>query len=247
MTATACPAERSGTPPAGGARQARGSAKVFLLCLPTDSSDPYGTSGHLGFSADWSLVQHQSTSWVALAVPAPRTVPNEVRELRDRIIGVTGLSRQEIARSIGVDRRSLSGYVSGEIRPTDDRLRLLRELADIAEWSAERFGDHARELLRGTSHGRPILDLIGEPGGDIRRTLAAIAHASGFGRSPTIRIEARPARPSLHRHALSVWSGDSSLPERGGTPRAGTVYEQDLSTAPQAPEPRVRPRRRRIR
>jgi transcriptional regulator with XRE-family HTH domain len=185
-------------------------------------------------------------AWVAWRAPTPQTVAEEVRELRDRIVGCTGLSRQEIARAIGVNRRSLSGYVSGEIRPTDDRIRALRELAEIAEWSVARFGEHARELLRGGLSGRRLVDLTGEQGMTIRRTLEADAHTRLVAGSPAIRIKARPTRPSLHVHALSVWAEESRLPERGGTPREISTYEQDLRAAPRAPDPQDRPRRRQI-
>lgn len=246
MTTTTYPVVEHGTTHGGSARGSSRKAEVFLVCLSTYFSEPYGTSGHLGFSADWSLVQPPSTSWVAWRAPTPRTVAEEVRELRDRVIRCTGLSRQEIARAIGVDRRSLSGYVSGEIRPTDDRIRSLRDLAEIAEWSVDRFGDYARELLRGGPSGRSLLDLTSDQGMAIRRTLEADANTRRGAGSPTIRIKARPTRPSLHVRALSVWAEESRLPERGGTPRETSTYEQDLRAAPRAPDQRERPRRRQI-
>ena len=246
MTTTTYPVVEHGTSCGRSARGSSRKAEVFLVYLSTHFSEPYGTSGHLGFSTDWSLVQPPSTSWVAWHVRTPRTVSEEVRELRDRIISYTGLSRQEIARAIGVDRRSLSGYVSGEIRPTDDRIRSLRDLAEIAEWSVARFGEHSRELLRGGSSGRSLLDLTSDQGMAIRRTLEADAHTRRGAGSPAIRIKARPTRPSLHVHALSVWAEESRLPERGGTPREISTYEQDLRDAPRAPDPQERPRRRQI-
>ena len=246
MTTTTYPAVESETTYGDAARGTRSKEEVILLYLSTYFSEPYGTNGHLGFSANWSLVQHPCTSWVTGSVPTPRTIAGEVRELRDRIIRSTGLSRQEIARAIGVDRRSLSGYVSGEIRPADDRLRSLRELAEIAEWSVDRFGEHARELLRGTSSTRPPLDVIGDRGQDVRRVLEAGARTLRAAQPSTVSIEPRLTRLPLHAHALSVWAEESSLPARGGTPREPTTYEQDLSTAPQAPDPQERPRRRKI-
>lgn len=246
MTTSTYPAVKVETAYGDSVSGNRRKAEVFLVYLSNYFSEPYGTSGHLGFSADWSLVQHLSTSWVVGGVPTPRTVAEEVRELRDRIISTTGLSKQEIARAIGVDRRSLSGYVSGEIRPTDDRIRSLRDFAEIAEWSVDRFGEHARELLRGRSSGRPLLDLFREEGVDIRRVLEASGHARRGSRASTIRIKDRPTRPSLHIHAQSVWAEESRLPEPGGTPRETATYEQDLGAAPHVPDPQERPRRRQI-
>ncbi len=246
MTTSTYPAAKDETACGESVSGNRRKAEVFLVYLSTYRSEPYGTSGHLGFSAEWSLIQHLSTSWVVGGAPTPRIVAEEVRELRDRIIGTTGLSRQEVARAIGVDRRSLSGYVSGEIRPTDDRIQSLRDFAEIAEWSVDRFGEHARELLRGGSSGRPLLDLFREQGVDIRRTLEASGHARRGARASTIKIEDRPTRPSLHIHAQSVWAEESRLPEPGGTPRETSTYEQDLGAAPQVPDPQGRPRRRQI-
>ena len=246
MTTTTYPAGESEATHGGAAPWTRSKEEVTLLHLSTHSSEPYGTNDHIGFLANWSLVQPSNTSWIAAAVPAPRTIADEVRELRDLIIGSTGLSRQEIARAIGVDRRSLSGYVSGEIRPTEDRLRSLREFAKIAEWTVDRFGGQARELLRGTATTTPPLDLIGEQGMALRPLLEAGARSLLATGPPSVSIESRTTRPPLYEHALSVWAEDSDPPTRVGTPRDPAVYEQDLSTAPQLPDAEERPRRRRI-
>src|SRR5207237_5048237 len=70
----------------------------------------------------------------------------EVRALRDRITA-HGLSRQDVARAAGVDRRSLSGWAKGDIRPGAERLEVLRTLSALANAiDAERPG-RARELL----------------------------------------------------------------------------------------------------
>ena len=228
------------------AHRTRGGAATVLLSPCQYTEEPYGTSNHLGFSVNCSMVQCLITSWVTAAAPVRRTIAEEVRELRDSIIARTGLSRQEIARAIGVDRRSLSGYVSGEIRPTEDRLRSLRELAEISEWAVDRFGDYARELLRGAAFAKPPLVLIGERETDVRQVLEAGARALRESHSPTITVESRPTRPPLHHHALSVWAQESSLPERGGAPREGAVYEQDLARAPQSLDSQPIPRRRQI-
>lgn len=59
-----------------------------------------------------------------------RARDDEVRELRAEIQRGGGLSRQQIAQLVGVDRRSLSAWASGETAPSSvhlDRLRTLRE------------------------------------------------------------------------------------------------------------------------
>lgn len=247
MTTTTYPAAQIPSAAFGSvAHRNRGDAVVILFTSVTPLSEPYGTNDHLGFSIDWPLEHRPSTSWVISAAPASRKTADEVRELRDRITHSTGLSRQEIARAIGVDRRSLSGYVSGEIRPTEDRLRSLREFGEIAEWAVDRFGDYARELLRGASSGDPPLDLVRELGYDVRPVLETGARSLLATQPPAIRTTSRSTRPPLHTHALSVWTHESVLPTRGGTPRDPETYDQDLSAAPRAHDQQARPRRRQI-
>ena len=228
------------------AHRSRGGAAIVLLSPCQYTEEPYGTSNHLGFSVNCPMVRSPITSWVTAPAPTLPTISEEVRQLRDHVIELTGLTRQEIARAIGVDRRSLSGYVTGEIRPTEDRLRSLRELAEIAEWAVDRYGDYARELLRSAAFAKPPLVLIGERETDVRQVLEAGARALRASHSPTITVESRPARPPLHHHALSVWAQESRLPERGGVPRESAVYEQDLARAPKSLDAQPIPRRRQI-
>ena len=246
MTTTTSPGVRHATAYGNPADTIGSAGGVTLICLSTHIGEPYGTSDHLGFSIDWSVVRCPLTSWPPSTALARRAIADEVRQLRDHVVALTRLSRQEIARAIGVDRRSLSGYVSGQIKPTEARLRLLRELAEIAEWSADRFGEYAPELLRGTTAAQSPLDLIAEREPHVRQMLEDNARALPPSTAPAITVESRTTRPPLHLHALEIWSQESSLPEPSPTPRAGTVYEQDLSRAPQPPSPRPRPRRRRI-
>jgi transcriptional regulator with XRE-family HTH domain len=58
--------------------------------------------------------------------------PEEIRKLRRDIQRATGLSRQEIARLVGVDRRSLSAWASGETPPSELNMERLHSLADLA-------------------------------------------------------------------------------------------------------------------
>lgn len=60
-----------------------------------------------------------------------RTGADQICELRDEIQRRGGLSRSEIAQLIGVDRRSLSGWASGETSPSAVNLERLRTLAKV--------------------------------------------------------------------------------------------------------------------
>ena len=228
------------------ARGATGSSDVVLLWLFSHLAEPYGTSDHQGFSANWPMVHSSITSWVTATTPSLPTIADEVRELRDSIVDLAGLTRQEIARSIGVDRRSLSGYVTGEIRPTDERLRMLRELAEVAEWTANRFGERAREVLRGMYSDASPLDLIATGQPATRESLDAIARVLRPASPQLLAVKRRTSHPPLHIHALAVWGDETNQPERANTVRDESVYEQDPSEAAHPPEPPPRPRRKQI-
>ena len=228
------------------ARWTTGGPDVVLVSPYPHLADPYGTSDHLGFSVDRPVVHSPITSWVTTMTPALPTIAEEVRALRDSIVDLAGLTRQEIARSIGVDRRSLSGYVTGEIRPTDERLHMLRELAEVAKWTADRFGERARELLRGTNSESSPLNLIATRHVDTRESIKTIAAALRPASPQFLAVGRRTNLPPLHAHALGVWGKDTNQPERARTVRDESVYEQDPSEAAHPPEPPPRPRRKHI-
>ena len=228
------------------AHRSRGGAAIVLLSPCQYTEEPYGTSNHLGFSVNCPIVRSPITSWVTAPAPTLPTISEEVRQLRDHVIELTGLTRQEIARAIGVDRRSLSGYVTGEIRPTDERLRVLRELSDTAAWTAERFGERARELLRGTDSGASPLDLIGIGQPNIRNLLEAMAEDLLPPSPQILTVRRRTTSPPLHLHALAVSDENTNQPQRARTVRDESVYEQDPSKADHQSEPPPRPRRKNI-
>ncbi len=223
-------------------------SKFTLLAPILFNEDAFGTSDHIGFAAschvtpDLASPTRFPTGRTMLRAPAA-----EVERLRDRIVSRSGLTRQEIARAIGVDRRSLSGFVAGEIRPTEERLRALRVLADTADWSANEFGEYAREVLRGPDPDSSPLLLIAKGATDLRRELLAAAERAGV--IAQIRIEARvreTEKEPLYLKATSAWHGKGNLPTRAGEPRPDADYEQDLSKAVSAAAPPAKPRRKGI-
>ena len=206
-----------------------------------------GTSHRIGIPARYRIVNNaEATSWVVTRRSVDRTISAVVKQLRDRISAQTRLTRQEIARSIGVDRRSLSGFVSGEIRPTPERLEMLRTLAATADWAASQFGEHAREVLRGESPDTSPLRLIAEGRTDIRHALHAAATRTGLVETTGLRIRQRESREPLHRTAAAVWADQQDTPIGRGLARDRSVYEQDLSKAVPANRMPDRPRRKRL-
>jgi transcriptional regulator with XRE-family HTH domain len=221
--------------------------EVTLLVPTLSESDAFGTSDHIGFSIRCRIAPDvEKTSWVVTAHVIAQAISSEVERLRDQISSLTGLTRQEIARAIGVDRRSLSGFVTGEIRPTEGRIAALRTLAETVDWSALQFGEHAREVLRGQNPDSSPLNLIAEGRTDIRRELKAAAQQAGLVIATPVSMHQRQTREPLYVKALAEWTDKGSLPTRAGVPRDDAEYEQDLSKAATALSPETRPRRRKI-
>lgn len=224
-------------------------ANEFTLLAPVlFDEDAFGTSDHIGFAARCRVMSDPATpTRFPTARTMLRTLAAEVERLRDRITSRSRLTRQEIARAIGVDRRSLSGFVKGEIRPTEERLRALRVLADTADWSANAFGEYAREVLRGTDPDSSPLLLIATGETDLRPELLAAAERAGVVAQTRIETHVRETKKEpLYLKASGAWAGKETLPTRTGVPRSDADYEQDLSKAVSAATLPARPRRKGI-
>ena len=206
-----------------------------------------GTSHRLGLSARYRIVKYtETTSWVITGQAVAKTFSTVVQQLRDHISEQTRLTRQEIARAIGVDRRSLSGFVSGEIRPTPERIVMLQTLATTAEWAASQFGEHAREVLRGDSPDTSPLRLIAEGRTDIRKDLNVVAARTGLVETAGLKMRQRESREPLYITAAVVWATQRGVPIDRGRARDQTVYEQDLSKAMLTKRSPSRPRRQHL-
>ena len=205
----------------------------------------FGTTDHFGVpDAHRFVAPVAATAWVAHGTALAPSVAAEVKRLRDHVAQTIGLSRGEIARAIGVDRRSLSGYVAGEIRPTEPRLEALRLLAETASWAAAEFGGRAPELLGSSGERVTLLNQMAEGRTDIRRTIRAAAARIGLAGGSIVTTRARRTKPPLYLAAAAKWHSDARQPERRGVLREAAVYEQDLSQAHEGIAPAERPRRR---
>lgn len=104
-----------------------------VLPVPIDDQAS-ATRDRVGPAADQQLVGVPLTSVGFLKPetqgPASATA-RIVRGLRDEIRRATGLTRQDMAAIIGVDRRSLTGWANGSIDPLDENLNRLRRLARL--------------------------------------------------------------------------------------------------------------------
>jgi DNA-binding transcriptional regulator YiaG len=224
-----------------------------LIVAPIEPFSWSGTSAHICVIAasPWvsetrtQILGADRTSWPATFNEPSASKSEEVERLRDEISNSCGLSRQDIARAMGVDRRSLSGFVSGEIQPTPERLALLRVLADVATWTAERFGKRAREVLTADGEQGCPLDLVAAGLTDLHGAVEAAAHAAGVIARAPVTIRHRKHGEPLYLRAREVWIGRADLPTRAGVLRDPDVYEQDLAEAAATSDTRGRARRRR--
>lgn len=168
-------------------------------------------------------------------------VAEEMRSLRDRISS-RGLTRQDIARAIGVDRRSLSGWVRGEIRPTEDRVDKLRLLARlVTDIDAERPG-RARWLLLNERQGQPLLDRVGSAGPAILATWRS-AVPNDYTTRVNVRTEGGE-HPLWERAAEALATGALPAPSNTRTIRRPETYEMDLGEATEFDEQAPRSRRK---
>jgi len=221
---------------------------VVTLLPPTVWSAAWsGTSDHVGMVASFVVVNSGQTSWsLPYESPSP-TAAEEVARLRDRIIDAAGLSKQDIARGIGVDRRSLSGFVTGEIRPSELRVRALHVLAESAEWAAARYGVRAKDVLREDTGGGVPLDLIATGRSTVVDEMERSAEVLGLVRRGAVTVRRRTSnREPLYLKARETWSNRLDKPTPGGQVRDAADYEQDLSNAVQSGPQSARPRRKRI-
>ncbi|MHB8340132.1 MAG: helix-turn-helix domain-containing protein [Mycobacteriales bacterium] len=180
-------------------------------------------------------------------IAVPRSSSEEVRRFRDEISRRTRLTRQQIARAIGVDRRSLTSWVNGSSVPGPDRLERLRFLAALVREIDALKPGRATEVALARRRDGDLLDLVA----DGRFAQAQNWQSSEPG-EPSVRVAPRraaPRKPPLHEAALAAFrNGKLSVPARAQTVREAGEYGQDLEEAEAlCPDESPRPRRGRYR
>src|SRR6478735_2354990 len=123
-----------------------------------------GPEGTTGSVASWGRQFWQSyvttTETGVMYIAVSRPVREEVERLRDEIARRTRLTRQQIARGVGVDRRSLSAWVKGEATPTIDKLERLQLLAEVVRDIDTTEPARSTEILLSRRGGEDLLDHI---------------------------------------------------------------------------------------
>ena len=213
-----------------------GSSTTMRLGLPLAVHDPDDvvlaaermTAGAVSWSNQFWRIDVSSTETGIIYASTPRPVRQEVQKLRDEIARCTRLTREQIARALSVDRRSLSGWVKGESTPSADKLGRLQLLADVVrDIDASKFGG-VTEILLSRTGGHDLLDHIAS---------GRLAHARDWrtwlGATLSVTIVHRQSvkRP-LHQNALDAYlRGELRLLGRAATIRPESDYEQDLARA----------------
>lgn len=213
--------------PTSSSRRAQGPGEIELV---------HGLLAGAVFGTNAGVSLHETLRFRVFGlttVPAaePHDTPvaaDEVQRLRDDICR-RGLTRQDVARGIGVDRRSLSGYASGEINPQPERMQALRILARVTrEIEAERPA-RVRELLLAPRGGDTLLDAIAA-----ERYAVAAAWRTWVARlEASVEVQPRlmQGEPVWSAAARALTEGRLTAPARAATVRPAEVYAMDTSEA----------------
>lgn len=160
------------------------------------------------------------------AQPRSRTVAEEVRHHRDSI-AAAGVTRQQLAQLLGVDRRSVSGWVSGDARPGPERLAALRAVAAVICRIHVEMPGRVPEVLALRRGASTLLDA----------TTAGLAKLeswrSWLGRAETTpSVAPRPGagEPLWAAAARALGEGRLATPPRRPVIRKPDVYETDPNT-----------------
>lgn len=206
----------------------------------------FGTNSGIAVAVRWA--NQNQFELITTTPPVRRTVAlfgiaDEVRELRDAICSY-GLTRQDVARALGVDRRSLSAWVSGEMRPAPERLRVLHTLARLVDTIASERPGRVRDVLLARRGGTAVIDRVATEGARVLETWRAATRPEA-----TVSLRSTAARsqePIWAAAARAAAEGRLRPPTWERTVRPAATYEMDLDEArafgePQ-PEPEVRRR-----
>ena len=175
----------------------------------------------------WQTYISSTESGITYA-STPRPVREEVQRLRDEIARRTRLTREQIARAAGVDRRSMSAWVKGDATPSVDKLERLQVLAEVVRDIDATEPGRSTEVLLSRSAGHDLLDHIAAG-----RLTYAHAWQSLQGTAPSVTVvHRRSSKRPLHQNALEAYlKGELRPLGRAATIRPDSDYEQDLSRA----------------
>lgn len=157
-----------------------------------------------------------------------RPIREEVQRLRDEIARRTRLTREQIARAAGVNRRSVSAWVKGDATPSVEKLKRLQILADVVRDIDATEPGRSTEVLLSRSGGLDLLDHIAAGRLTYARAWQSLQEAA-----PSVTVtHRRSTKRPLHQNALDAYlKGELQPFGRATTIRPESDYEQDLSAA----------------
>lgn len=181
----------------------------------------FGTNAGVAMRLLQSDVFGVTTVAVIAAKPTMGGIADEVHTLRDAICAA-GVSRQTLARLLGVDRRSLSGWARGEIRPGPERIAALRALARVVGDIDAAYPGRVSEVFATARGTFTLLDAVAEG-----RTRAELWRAwmAGAAASVTVTSRARENEPMWAAAARAIAEGRIAVPAWERTVRPESTYE----------------------
>lgn len=189
-----------------------------------------GTGPALGFPRD-DVYSALSTTQTGFSVSRAGTdsPADEIRALQDEIRARARLTREQIARSVGVDRRSLSAWASGATPPSPRRLEALRFLAQLVRDVDLRQPGRAHELLLAVHPGnRDALSAIADGRFDVAERMVTFAS----GRQAVAVTPTGQRRAVLWTAAAAaLLAGRLDRPGRSSVVRDSDTYEMDPAEA----------------
>lgn len=228
----------------------RRTPRVVEIAIPFMLQEAFGSSASADIPLGWGVHSYVETTSAPLGRPA--SAREEVRQLRETARRLGRLTNQQIARGLGVDRRSLSGWISGEIRPAPERLEALRFLAGLIR-DLHRSLDPAqvRDALLARHDDRDALTALAE--GQFDEAAKLVRTTDGDSRAAVVVTRRQRHRdgPPLYAAALEAHlAGKLDRPSRPRTLHPSSefesVYEIDPADARLFAEPKRQGPRRRL-
>lgn len=202
-----------------------------------------GTNGGVAMRSLRGDVFGITTIPVGRSEALAQAVAAEVRQLREQA-RAAGVRQHVLAQLLGVDRRSLSGWASGQIRPGAGRLAQLRSVARVInEIHVEHHG-RAAEVLAARRGSTTLLDAV------VSGTVRLDTWRAWFARSSahvTVANRRSDGDPIWAAAARALAEGRLHAPTSERTLRPESTYEMDAERHAAAfAEPEYRSGRRGI-
>lgn len=213
----------------------------------TETSAP---AGHGGVLLDHQVGTHAGlivTGMRRWFAPFPTTsvvqrvtrllgIDRQMTVLRDHV-AAKGLGRSDIASALGVDRRTLSGYCTGEYRPSADRIERMRILAELVDAIDAAAPGRAREILRARRGGLSLLDRLRLERTSLFWTWHRYAEPEA---EVGLEVSRQVEEPLWAAAARAFMEGRLAPPPRHPSVRPPAAFEMDLGEAEGFEEPSPR-------